>query len=374
MVIEWQGYYFDGRSARRRPAAIQITQIGLQFKVEDGEARFWPYEEIRQTQGFYAGEQIRLEKTGEFTEALLLTDTEFLIALHRLVPGLDRRFHQPKRRGMRASLTVFAAFAVIALAGALYLWGIPSLARVAAARVPVEWEDGLGQSVVDQLAPPELRCNDPMVGKWLDEIGARFARATPGSPYRIRIYVSRAPVVNAFAAPGGHIVVFQGLIEQTETADELAGVLAHELQHVLQRHTTRMILQQTSTGLILSALTGDVSGAVAFGVGAAHTLGALRYNRVMEEEADAEGIKMMAAAGIDPAGMIAFFQTLEKKGGDLPQSLAYLSTHPSTAERIEKLKMLQAQTRRAPLQPLPPSDWNELKTRCRTSGDPGQKS
>jgi hypothetical protein len=252
MIVEWRGYYLDGQSAKRRPAAVQITQSGLQFKVEDGPAHLWPYKDIRQTQGFYAGEQVRFERAGgEFMEALLLPDVEFLSTLHRMVPGLGARFHEPKRRGLRASLTIFAAVGVIAIGGALYLWGIPGLAALVAARVPVAWEDKLGQSVVDQFAPPEIRCDDPAVKKLLNEISARLIQAAPESPYKIRVYVAGAPVVNAFAAPGGHIVVFQGLIEESGSAGELAGVMAHELQHILKRHSTRMLVQHASTGLII---------------------------------------------------------------------------------------------------------------------------
>jgi predicted Zn-dependent protease len=174
-------------------------------------------------------------------------------------------------------------------------------------------------------------------------------------------------MVNAFAAPGGHIVVFQGLIEESGSADELAGVLAHELQHVLKRHSTRMLVQHASTGLIISALTGDVSGAIAFGLEAARTLGALSYSRAMEEEADAEGLKMMTATGFDPDGMIAFFDTMQKRSGEIPQFLTYLSTHPSTEERIERLRRLAAESRPFKIEPLPKHNWNDIKKRCRTA-------
>lgn len=363
MTLAWRGYYLDGRTAARRPAAIQIAQTGLNFSA-DGTAHFWAYGEMRQTQGFYCGEQVRLEKNnkGELTEALLVDDAAFLTALHRLVPGLGPRFHQPERRRMRRSLTAFAALGAVAIGAALYLWAIPALAKVVAARVPVSWEEKLGQSVVDQLAPEELRCADPVVLGALRAMTTRLAAAAR-APYKFRVAVVRLPVINAFAAPGGYVVVFQGLIEQTRTPEELAGVLAHELEHVIQKHTTRMLLQDATAGILLSALTGDLSGAVAFGAGAAHTLGTLRYNRGMEEEADVEGMKMLAAAGIDPAGMIAFFDTLKKKSGDVPRPLAYLSSHPSTEERIETLKALAARAKPAAPQ-FTEYDWAGLKKRC----------
>ena len=367
MLIEWQGYYLDGQTATRHPAAIRITQTGLEFTTDSGAPHFWPYEEIRQTQGFYAGEQVRFERAGNFMEALLLPDPAFLTALHRLVPGLAQRFHQPKHRSLRVRLTILAASGAVAIGSALYLWGIPALAGLAATRVPIPWEEKLGQAVANQLAPPELRCVDPTVGKLMDEITIRLVKPLPESPYKFHVLVVSSPIVNAFAAPGGYIVVFQGLIERTETAEELAGVLAHELQHVLQRHATRMLLQHTSTGLLISALTGDVSGTLAFGLESARTLGTLRYSRIMEEEADAEGMKMMVAAAVDPAGMIAFFDRMKKQSGEFPQLLTYLSTHPNTEDRVEKLNLLAAEFRQTPAKLLPQHDWNDVKKMCRVT-------
>jgi predicted Zn-dependent protease len=372
MVIEWQGYYLDGQTAIRRCAAIRITQAGLQVITDSDVTLFWPYEEIRQTQGFYAGEQVRLERGGQFPEVLLVPDTAFLTTLHHLVPGLTQRFHNPEQRGTRVRLTIVAALATIAISTALYLWGIPALALVGASRVPVSWEEQLGKTVVDHLAAPERRCVDPILAKAMDEIMTTLIAALPNHPYKFRVFVANHRIPNALAAPGGYIVVFRGLLEETETAEELAGVLAHELQHVLKRHATRMLLQQVSTGLLLSALTGDVSGAVAFGLEGARTLGTLRYSRLIEEEADAEGMKLLLAAGIDPAGMISFFETMKKKFGEGPEILTYLSTHPNTDDRIEKLRSLAEGAAKQPVRLLQDYEWKDVKKLCAVDKEESQ--
>jgi len=365
MILEWRGYYFDGRTAARHPVRVQIAATGLKLTLEDGATHFWPYEEMRQSQGFHTGEQVRFERGADPSEALLVTELDFLNTLHRMVPGLGRRFHRPERRLMRRSLTGFAALGVLAVGALMYFWGIPAAAKVVAARVPVSWEESLGRNIVDQFATGEMRCTDPEVGRMIADMTARLTAATP-SPYTFRVAVVRAPVVNAFAVPGGNVVVFQGLIEQTRRPEELAGVLAHEFQHIIQKHTTRMLLQKTTTGLMLSAMTGDLSGAVAFGASAAHTLGTLRYNRAMEEEADVEGIKMLAAAGLDPAAMIDFFETLKKKSGAEPEYLAYLSSHPSTEQRIATLKSLAARSK-PNAAAFSRYNWSELKKKCRAA-------
>jgi predicted Zn-dependent protease len=363
LILEWRGFYLDGRTAARQPARVQISAAGLTFTLDDGSNHFWPYEQIRQTQGFYAGEQVRFEKSGESPEALLLSDTDFLRTLHKIVPGVSRRFHQPESRGLRRSLTAFAALGAVLLGAGLYLWAIPAAARIAAARVPVSWEESLGESVVEQLAPADNRCTDPEVNRIVSNLTARLSAAA-SSPYTFRVAVVRAPVVNAFAAPGGQVVVFQGLIEQTRRPEELGGVLAHEFEHIIQKHTTRMLFQHTTAGLMLSALTGDVTGISAFGAGAAHTLGTLSYNRAMEQEADVEGIKLLAAAGIDPSAMIDFFETLKKKSGETSEALAYLSSHPAPAQRIATLRSMRLRVK--PARPLLSSKkWEELKMKCR---------
>ena len=145
-----------------------------------------------------------------------------------------------------------------------------------------------------------------------------------------------SPEVNAFAAPGGYIVLFQGLLQQTETPEELAGVLAHEIQHILHRHGTRALLHHFSTELFFTLLAGEASGLVAFGLEGAKVLSTFQYSRGNEEQADTEGMHMLGAAEIDPRGMITFFELLQQQENNTPDFLQYLSTHPHTADRIAK--------------------------------------
>jgi predicted Zn-dependent protease len=228
----------------------------------------------------------------------------------------------------------------------------------------VAWEEALGRSAVSYLAPPERRCGDPALGAAMDAIVARLLAAGPPSPYTMRVYVVNRPVVNALAVPGGHVVIFHGLLERTSTPEELAGVMAHELQHILRRHTTRAVIQDMGTGLLLMALTGDVTGPLAYGLETARALGELRYSRRAEEEADVEGMKMLLAARVAPAGMITFFGKIQKEEGAQPKALTYLSSHPLPAERIARLKALAEAWRGAPEPLLPGEDWPALTKRC----------
>ena len=365
----WDAHYLDGRAPVRRPARVAIGRSGLEITLAEGGSVRWPLAEVRQTQGFYAGEEVRLERGAELSEALLVRDLGFLTALRAAAPEAAAAFHDPGRRRYRVGLTVLAALGSVGLAAALYVWGIPALATALAARVPVSWEVALGDGVAAELAPPGRRCIDPARQARIDAITATLVKTLPEARYPIRVTVVNLPVVNALATPGGSIVVFRGLLDRTESAEELAGVLAHEIQHVMHRHPTKAILRQAGAGVLVAALVGDVSAVVAFGIQSARTLGDLRYSRQAELEADRDGMRMLHAASVDPAGMVAFFQGMQREEGAPRSAARYLSTHPAAADRVPALTALAAARTSTPVKLLPGVDWADVKKIC--GGRPG---
>ena len=365
MQREWSAHYLDGQTAIRHPATIRLMQEGLEVTTSGGWARLWTYRDIRQTQGFYEGEEVRLERGGDLAEVLVVSDPAFLRSLHEAAPAEAERFYNPAHRGRRLRLTLLAGAALIGLTAALYLWGIPAVAALVAPTVPVAWEESLGRSVVDQLATPEQVCADPRRQQALEAIVARLVAAAPPSPYTFRLRVVNRPEVNALAAPGGYILVFRGLLERTKTPEELAGVLAHEIEHVLHRHTTRALIQHTSTGLLLAALTGDMTGPLVYGLESARVLGQLQYSRHAEEEADRDGMKLLLAARVAPEGMIGFFDDLAR--GEHPRHvLRYLSTHPSSVDRVALLRDLAARSPGPSTPIMSPEEWADVKTICQS--------
>jgi beta-barrel assembly-enhancing protease len=362
----WDAHYLDGRTPERRPARVVIGHTGLEITLLGGGDSFrWPLAGLRQTQGFYAGEQVRLERGPEPAEALLIADVAFLSALRAGAPHAAAAFHDPARRRFRPGLTAMAAVAAVVVALGLYFWAIPAMATLAAARVPVAWEVALGEAALARLAPPSRRCLDPVRQGQIDEILAVLLRPLPEPRYPFRVTVVDHPMVNAFAAPGGGIVVFRGLLERTDSAEELAGVLAHEIQHVLHRHTTRAILREASTGILVAALVGDVSGVATFGVQTARLLGDLRHGREAEHEADRDGMRLLRAARVDPRGMLAFFEALQKLEDERGAGVRYLSTHPAAGDRLHLLAALAAQAPPAPPVPLlAGDDWSDVTRIC----------
>jgi beta-barrel assembly-enhancing protease len=367
MRAQWDAVYLDARTAARRTATVQPTGTGLSLNVSDGKILWWPYTEIRQTQGAYAGEPVRLER-GDPAEVLVVQDLGFLSAVHQVAP--EAPFHNPATRRRRGLLTVLALLGVCALLGIAYLWGFPALASRLAEQVPLAWEERLGDAVVDQLAPAAMRCTG---SAGLQGLGAMLERLKTGAvanPYRFELIVLDSPVVNALAAPGGRIIVFRGLLGMATAPEDLAGVLAHEMAHVLRHHPTRAIIQHASTGLALAALTGDASGAMAYSLEAARTLGMLQYSRQFEEEADGEGARILLAAGIGPAGLIRFLESAQKSDGRGMALPRYLSSHPDTPTRIQRLRALERGKPSSSI--LGAAAWKNVTRMCPEQSPPGK--
>lgn len=366
MQTRWEAQYLDGTTPQPRRADVQLFHSGLEVRVEGSSPALWRYAEIRQTQGRYAGEQVRLERGDAATpELLLVRDRAFLESLHGVAGPAAARFATPRDGRRRGLVTALAGLAAAGLLAALYLWAVPGVAGLVAPRVPASWEIALGDAVLPYLAPPARRCAVPALDTALAALVSRLTAPLGATPYPFHVVVVRDARVNAWALPGGRIVLLSGLLEGSRSAEELAAVLAHELQHTLRRHATRALLEHASAGLLLAAVTGDASGLVGYGVDAAQRIAMLRYSRRHEEEADAEGLRMLIAARIDPGAMIAFLERLESQEGRGPAVPAYLSTHPETAVRIARLRTEAAAHRFPPLRLPAVQEWSRLRAACR---------
>jgi beta-barrel assembly-enhancing protease len=229
----------------------------------------------------------------------------------------------------------------------------------------VSWEERLGSAAVEQIMASHRRCVDPEREAAVAAIVKRLLEPVARVPYTFRVTVVDDSMVNAYAVPGGQIVLLRGLVERSRTPEELAGVLAHEIQHVLRRHATRLLLQHASSGLLLVAVSGDLTGVMAYGIESARVLGTLSYSRHFESEADVEGLRMLLAADVDPKGMITFFETLRSGERGLPSAARYLASHPLAADRVESLKRLASSIshRSRPLELA--REWDDVRRICR---------
>lgn len=255
------------------------------------------------------------------------------------------------------------AGAAAAILVALYVLVLPALAARVAERIPIEWEEELGADLVDAIAPEERRCTDPERLGALERIVERLVGASDVGGYRFRVTIVDDTLVNALAAPGGYIVVFQGLLAQAETPEVVAGVLAHEIQHVVQRHGTSAVLKDLPMILAATVISGgnETAGSL---LGATATLGSLRYRRGDEAEADREGLEMLHAARVAPEGMIGFFGALAAMEEASSALATYLSTHPRSEDRMAALRALADGRPYTPEPLLEDVDWSRIRAAC----------
>jgi len=371
----WHGQYFDGQSPIAHRVSIDITPTGLRIHGIPDRPCLWPYSEIHQTQGHYEGEEVRLERRDDHHDLLVVEDAKFLAALHRLAPSEVGHLHNPHTRTRRLWLTIAAGLLAIPLLWVVYAKGVPALAGPLTNLIPYSWENHLGEALIEEIAPSDERCTDSRLLEKTNILVQVLVSTVEPVPYTFRIAIVDKPILNALALPGGYIVVFRGLLESTETPEEFAGVLAHEIQHVLQRHGMRLLVQNMTLGLIISALTGDVSGIMAFVFEGAHVLQSLSYSRSAEEEADREGMALLLAAGINPKGMLSFFDYLKEQHGDNdPDPLwRYLSTHPTAGDRVKKLQAQAEATDESTHSLFPLDNWQYITTLCKGDSEKEEK-
>ncbi|MDT3777273.1 M48 family metallopeptidase [Nitrospira sp. MA-1] len=361
---EWKGSYYDGQSAVPQHVTISVTAVGLSLHFADHTHTTWNYHELRQTQGRYSGEEVRFERGTGIGETLVIPGPNILLAIHEHGGSDTKHFHHPHTRGTRVYWTVLAALASIPIVYGIFIWGIPLLAQPITAAIPISWEIQLGQYVQQEVTAGKPVCQNPKLIHAVESILTALTDSIDRPPYRFQVTVVDSPVVNAMAAPGGYVLVFRGLLQDTGSPEEFAGVLAHEIQHVLLRHTMHLIVRHVSMAFVIAALSGDASGIVAYALQAAQTLQTLSYSRDAENQADEQGFQLLQQSKINPEGMITFFAKLgkEQPGNDV---FRYLSTHPETQDRLAHLKSLlppgSMTYRTFPFQ----SEWSDITTYCK---------
>jgi predicted Zn-dependent protease len=317
----------------------------------------WSFEGLRQTQGAFGNEQLRLERGVDPVEALLVEQDGLAEAIRAAAPGAIQRV-RPRQSTVKV---VGVSLAALLFGGTLYVWGAPIMTDWMAPKVPVAWEVSLGESVARRLAPLHRLCGDSVGHADLRRVVDRLLTTVPSTPYTFRVSVVRDSAVNAFAAPGGFIVLHSGLLSSAETPEQLAGVLAHELQHVLHRHSTRAVIREAPLRLALATVSGGGMETAATVVG---TIGVLSYRRADEAQADRDGMRMLEAAQVEPSGMVDFMRTLDKGDTPPPRFVSYLSSHPHTRDRVAILSAMAAAMRVEPRPVLDSVAWKRVRTMC----------
>lgn len=228
---------------------------------------------------------------------------------------------------------------------------LPELGSPADAILSKSDEAQIGRAIMHSIRGSGQLVEDPLITEYVNEIGHRVAAYANDGDHKFTFFVVNDPAINAFALPGGFIGVHTGLLEATRSEDELAGVLAHEIAHVTQRHIARAVHANQrqsllSTAIMLGAIVagaagagGDaMQGAIAVAQGT-QAQAQINFTRSNEYEADRIGIAALADAGFDPQGMASFFEVISRASGSgeyrLPE---FLSTHPVSSDRIAEAR------------------------------------
>ena len=362
------GVFSDTIDGGRSGAEIELSPRGVSARTPDGDRFDIPYRECQVEIGGFSGRMVFC-RNPDRSLTIFCEDRKFRTALAQASAGLldeqlgenVRRRRRESRRGRRIVVAVLLG-TVLLLVGAYY--GIRAVARAAVHAVPVSVDGKIGSAVFESmdLGGPEV--DDPVVVGAMQSIVDRLAPHAAIDGMEFDVHVIDSPMVNAFALPGGTIVVFTGLIERADDAEQVAGVLGHEMAHATLRHGLKRISQSLGVAAAVQLLLGDAGGLVAAGAELFQLATVNSYSREQENEADEEGVRMLHEAGIDPLAIARLFETLRQQHGELPGAVSWLSTHPQHEERIAAVRDHVAS--------LPPReyrlleiDWAEVQRRVK---------
>ena len=220
-----------------------------------------------------------------------------------------------------------------------------------------EWQ--LGQDLHAEISQQVELVEDPVLLAFVDRIGQDLAAQTELANWPWNFHVVRDPALNAFALPGGHIYLHTGLLEAVTSEAEVAGVLAHEVSHVEARHNTEMLTRAYGIDVLLDLVTDGEGELERVAVDVLGRGAVAKFSRNAEREADALGIRRLAAAGYEPEGMSSFFGVLLQRQQQQPSVVEqFFSTHPLTQERFERARRLGQDLEPSP--PLEATDGSAL--------------
>ncbi|MCY4485569.1 MAG: M48 family metallopeptidase [Deltaproteobacteria bacterium] len=342
--------YYDGLTAQARPVAIAVTDTGVVISALHGAVlAHWPAEGVLLAERPRGGEPIRLGLEGT-TERLVVDDPGVLETLRPVSPRLYQRV-RTSWRGL-ARIVGWAGAAAGSMA-VILLFVVPALSEQLAAVTPDTVRERIGGATLAQLVrlvkidrsgsagTQRPYCSDRPGRAALEALTARLT-ADMTAPPALRPVVLNTKLVNAFALPGNFIVLTKGLIESAVDAEEVAGVVAHEIGHIAHDHGIQRLYRSAAFGVLTSLMIGDVAGGLLV-AGLGELMLDSGYSREAEREADRYALERLGAAGIDSRGFEAFFVRLQaqeeerrgKGGSALP---GILSTHPPHAERIQAVR------------------------------------
>lgn len=342
-MTTYSATYHD-ETGRFYPATIFVSAVTITIRYLDENNKEndvnWLTKHITGFQQQSIQSELQYKNGNGGTERLSIRDEQLVQALKKTL-GHHRAFGNAPARvlgNVWTKLSIIALIIIGILLG-LYLWFIPWLGERIARGFSKETEISMGeqmyQSMIGQYKVDERKT--AILNEFYKEL-----RYDVGYPVTITVVESNE--MNAFAMPGGHIVVYSTILEEMKTPEELAALLGHESSHIALRHSLRNIFRDLSRKMFLALLFGNDPGITAVVVDNANALKQLEYSRSLETEADNNGLQLMSRNNISLQGMIKLMQMLQKESGGA-ETASFLSTHPVFKDRIQNI---EAQIKKMP--------------------------
>jgi Zn-dependent protease with chaperone function len=351
--------FFDGMSSRRRLATLVFADA-LEIDSGDAAPARWAYADIRRADS--APGTLRLTCLSAPPLARLeIRDTALAAEVVSRCLRLDE--HQVSRRGV-VRIVGWSLAATVSIIGVVLL-GLPLAADRLAPLVPASFERRLGDVSEKQVKVlfGDRVCDNPAGQQAFAKL-VNALREPAGLDPSVQSSVLSTPIPNAFALPGGKVILFDGLLAKAQNPDEIAGVLAHELGHLKHRDNMRGLIYNGGTSFLIGLLFGDITGSSAL-IFASRTLVTASHTREAEENADTFAINVMQQLGRSPKPMgELLFRVTGKEGGS---GLSILSSHPLTQDRLARMTREDMPAKGPPL--LSDAEWQALKSIC----TPGSK-
>jgi Zn-dependent protease with chaperone function len=367
MTTSGQAIFFDGATTARHDVTVELAPDLLHVRAADGTALAdWRYDELEELSA--PADVLRLGRIGNPVLARLeVRDPQLAAAIDELSLPVDRTGGIERR--LRTKVIAWSIAATLSLL-LVAIFGVPLIATELTPLIPYPLERKLGAAIDAQAratldtrhAGAAFECGNvpkETAGRAAFEKLMHQIETAADLPIPLNPTVVRKPDSNAITLPGGRIYVFQGLIDAAATADELAGVIAHEVGHVAHRDGTRTVLQGAGLSVLFGTLLGDFFGGSAL-VYAAKTILQTSYSRDVEAAADGYGVELMQKIGGDPR---ALGTILLRIAGTTHPGPKILIDHPETRDRVAAIAAKAGPVR--PTRPLlDTSEWAALKTIC----------
>lgn len=357
-------WFIDGQTAGRRAAVLRAEGTDLLILLDDGqEVLRWPLVDIRGPRDHGGADQLVL-RLDAGAARLLLDRPDVIDWARKTCPMLDSVTRDPM--GTRRIL-IWATAAATAFLALLFVI-VPTLAVWLAPLIPLETAEALGAQIRTQASAyfsrtdaDERYCTAPAGAAALQLMADRLLDQNP-LPYDLKLAVVDSDIVNAFAMPGGYVVILSGLIDTAESPDEVAAVLAHELGHVAARDPMRSALRSAGSAGLLSLALGDFMGGGVIATVSTQLIDA-KYSRTAETAADAYAVQMLTGAGVSPDALAVFFDRLaEATTGGGPAVPPYFASHPSPDARSAAIREADAPRRARAI--LSDRAWSQLQNIC----------